>query len=108
MVSLISFGQRYGMPKADLLFSAITLPDPYFYLDVKGRTGLEKEVSEVVLREAEVQEFILDALIHIIEELKHTSNITVAVGCAGGKHRSVAIIHELSKLLEEECEFTEI
>jgi UPF0042 nucleotide-binding protein len=101
-ISLISFGQRYGQPDADIMFSAILLPDPYFYLNVKGRTGLEKEVSDIVLREEETQDFILNALIHIMEEVKYTPKLTVAVGCAGGKHRSVAITRELLNLLEGE------
>jgi UPF0042 nucleotide-binding protein len=101
-VFLKSFGYRYGEPEADLIFCAMTLPDPYFYIDAQCKTGLDKEISDILLEQDKIQEFILNALIHIFEELKTKDELTVAVGCVGGKHRSVAITSELYKWIAEE------
>jgi len=101
-ITLKSFGYRYGEPKADLTFCAMTLPDPYYYIDAQYKTGLDKDVSDVLLKQDRIQDFILDALIHIFEELKTKNELTIAIGCVGGKHRSVAITNEIYKWLVEE------
>ncbi len=104
-VNLLSFGYRYGIPhEADLLMDVRFLPNPYFVPSLKRRVGTEPGVQEYVLATEEAQEFLtrfvdlLDFLLPQYEREGKTS-VTVAIGCTGGKHRSVSLIEELARRL---------
>lgn len=107
-VALISFGFRYGLPlQADLVFDVRFLPNPYFVPEMRARTGRERDVADYVLDRREAQDFLGHATKMISFLLPHyrregKSYLTIAVGCTGGKHRSVAIARELSRRLEGE------
>ena len=107
VVSLGSFGYKHGIPSGtDLLFDARFLPNPHFVPGLREQTGLDDGVAafldshpqfvEVVDR---LSEFVLYLLPHYRRELR--SYLTVAIGCTGGKHRSVAIVERLRARLEE-------
>jgi len=96
-LSLISFGYRHGIPaQADLVFDLRFLPNPYFQPSLKALDGNHRKVQDFVLNRAETRVFFkktkdfLDFLIpRYVKEGK--SYLTIALGCTGGKHRSVAL-----------------
>jgi len=106
-VSLVSFGYKYGIPvDADLVIDTRFLPNPHYIEKLRPLTGNDAEVSRFVLKSSVTQNFLrkyfgmLKFLIPFyIREGK--SYLTIAVGCTGGRHRSVIIVNELRKLLEK-------
>jgi UPF0042 nucleotide-binding protein len=107
LVSVVSFGFKHGSPRdADLLFDVRFLPNPHFVPEFRGKTGLEPEVRDYVLGNAETQEllqhllgFLRYLLPRFIREGK--AYLTVAIGCTGGKHRSVALANEVTERLKD-------
>jgi len=104
-VHLTSFGYRYGIPhEADLLVDVRFLPNPYFVPALKGHTGLEPAVQQFVLSGSDAQEFLerfgslVEFLVPLYEKEGKTS-LTVAIGCTGGKHRSVTLVEALGRRL---------
>ncbi len=105
-VTVVSFGFRYGIPAhADLVFDVRFLPNPFFVPDLRPRVGTEPVVRDYVLSQPDAQSF-LDRLFDFSGFLlprykaEGKSYLTIAIGCTGGKHRSVAIAGELSRRLE--------
>lgn len=107
-VTMISFGFKYGTPQdADLLFDVRCLKNPYYILELRPQTGLDAPVREYVLEFAEARELLvklkdmLDFLIPLyIKEGK--SSLVIAIGCTGGKHRSVVFAEELAEHLSQQ------
>ena len=104
-VSVVSFGYKYGMPlDADLVFDVRFLPNPYYLEELRSLTGLDRKVAGYVFQSPQTRTFmekiadLLDFLLPLyIEEGK--LSLTVAVGCTGGRHRSVAIAAALRDYL---------
>lgn len=96
-VTVISFGFKYGIPiEADMVLDARFLPNPYYVEELRSKTGLDPEVSDYVFGHDASKEFMqhLNRLFafllpQYVEEGK--TGLTVAVGCTGGRHRSVAV-----------------
>jgi UPF0042 nucleotide-binding protein len=106
-LSVMSFGYRHGVPpQADLMFDVRFLPNPYFVPDLKGLTGKNPRVAAYVLEREETQQF-LEKVVDLCRFLfpryqkEGKAYLTVAMGCTGGKHRSVAIAAELTRRLQE-------
>ncbi len=106
-ILVVSFGYKYGVPlDADLIFDTRFLPNP-FYVDVlRNKTGKSRQVREYVVRARETREFLtrlygfLDYLLpKFIAEGK--SYLTIAIGCTGGRHRSVVLAEELGDYLRK-------
>ena len=104
-VLLMSFGFKYGLPAdADLVADARFLPNPFWNPELRPHTGLEPIVRDFVLEQRGAAEFIdayVAALRPILEgyQRENKRHATIAVGCTGGKHRSVAIAEELATRL---------
>ena len=104
-VSLVSFGFRYGLPRgADLVFDVRFLPNPHFEPLLRPRTGLDAEVARFVVDSASAKELLVrlrDLLSFLLPlyEREGKSYLTVAVGCTGGRHRSVAVLEALASEL---------
>jgi RNase adapter protein RapZ len=106
-LNVMSFGFKYGLPvDANFVADARFIPNPHWVPALRPHTGLEKQVSDYVLVESGAEEFIkrfVYALEPVLEgyrqENKHYA--TIAVGCTGGKHRSVAVAEELAKRLAQ-------
>ena len=105
-VTLISFGYKHGLPlEADLVLDVRFLPNPYYDPALRGLTGLDEAVADYVLKNSEAEEFLkrtaslLDYLLPLYTREGKT-NLTVAVGCTGGQHRSVAVAEALTKALQ--------
>ncbi|MBN9682348.1 RNase adapter RapZ [Corallococcus sp. NCSPR001] len=104
-LSIMSFGYRYGVPpQADLVFDVRFLPNPYFVPELKGLTGKNPKVSGYVLEREETQAF-LEKVVDLCRFLfpryqkEGKAYLTVALGCTGGKHRSVALAAEMVRRL---------
>jgi UPF0042 nucleotide-binding protein len=101
----LSFGFKYGTPvDADVVLDVRFLDNPYFVPELKPLTGLDPPVSTYVLGAPETQEFLLrtaSLLEYVLPryEREGKSYLTVAIGCTGGRHRSVAVAEALSKRL---------
>jgi len=105
-VTVVSFGFRYGIPShADLVLDVRFLPNPYFDPALRPYTGLEAKVRDYVLGQADAQDFLArlgDFAGFLLPRYRGEgkSYLTIAIGCTGGKHRSVAIAGELARRLE--------
>ncbi|AKJ07606.1 UPF0042 nucleotide-binding protein [Archangium gephyra] len=104
-LSVMSFGFRHGVPpQADLVFDVRFLPNPYFVPELKGLTGKDPRVASYVLDREETKQFV-EKVVDLCRFLfpryqkEGKAYLTVALGCTGGKHRSVAIAEELRKRL---------
>lgn len=100
-VNILSFGYKYGIPvDADLVMDCRFIANPHWDPKLRPLTGLDKSVSKAVLESANVEEF-LDRYQSLFDTLakgfiaEGRKFITLAIGCTGGKHRSVAITEEL-------------
>ncbi len=106
-VTVMSFGFKYGLPAdADSVADARFIPNPFWIPELRGSTGLDEAVSEFVLHQQGVQEFITSYVQTLTPVLagyqrENKRHATIAIGCTGGKHRSVAIAGELTRLLAE-------
>ena len=98
-----SFGFKHGIPvDADYVFDARFLPNPFWEKSLKGKTGIDLEVKDFLASQAIVTKFIWQINSFMMTWLPHLernnrSYITIAIGCTGGKHRSVYIAEMLAK-----------
>ena len=110
VVRLLSFGFKYGIPvDADLVFDLRFLPNPHFVDALRPKTGMDPEVSKYVFDAPQTQELLQ----HLLSLLEFTlpeyaregkAYLTVALGCTGGRHRSVAMAEELKRQLGDRHE----
>ena len=105
-VFLMSFGYKYGIPaEADMVMDVRFLPNPFFVSGLEAKSGLAPEVRDFVLSRTETHAFVerMNALLDFTlpnYEREGKSNLTVAFGCTGGKHRSVVLAAEFARRLE--------
>jgi UPF0042 nucleotide-binding protein len=104
-VNVLSFGYKYGIPvDADLVVDCRFISNPHWVPELRPLSGLDKPVSDAVLNSDNVQEF-LDRYQALFETMaagfiaEGRKYLTLAIGCTGGKHRSVAVAVELVKRL---------
>jgi UPF0042 nucleotide-binding protein len=103
----MSFGYKYGLPiEADLVFDVRFLPNPFYIHDLRALSGLDEPVREYIYQFEQTALFnekllsLLEFLLPCyVEEGKR--NLVIAVGCTGGRHRSVAIAQALADTLSE-------
>ena len=113
-VVLLSFGYSFGIPfEADLLMDVRFLPNPYFIEELKRLRGDHPRVAEYVLQWEETREFLrhLEALIRFLlplYERERKTHLTIAVGCTGGRHRSIVIVNRLAEILRDELTKREV
>jgi UPF0042 nucleotide-binding protein len=104
-INVLSFGYKYGIPvDSDLVLDCRFIPNPHWIPELRSLTGLTTQVSEKVLGNTGVDEFVKNyvALVaSMIPGYMHEGKkyVTISVGCTGGKHRSVAITQEIAKQL---------
>jgi UPF0042 nucleotide-binding protein len=107
-VVLLSFGYSFGIPfETDLLLDARFLPNPYFVADLKRLKGDHPKVAEYVLQWEETKEFLRHVQEFIrfllpLYERERKTHLTIAVGCTGGRHRSIVIVNRLAETLRDE------
>lgn len=104
-VTVMSFGFKYGIPiEADMVLDARFLPNPYYDAQLREKSGLDQAICDYVFQNGAAQELLLRLkplveflLPQYIEEGKRS--LTIAVGCTGGRHRSVAVARALAELI---------
>ena len=107
-IEVISFGFKYGLPMdADLVFDVRFLPNPHYIPELRDKTGQDKEVFNYVMNQEASEDFyknLMHMLLPIIPayQKEGKSVLTIAFGCTGGQHRSVAFAERVSKALLKE------
>ncbi|MDO5344359.1 MAG: RNase adapter RapZ [Lachnospiraceae bacterium] len=110
-ITVLSFGFKYGIPEdADLVFDVRFLPNPYYVEELKYKTGNDREVQDYVMHSQTARIFVekltdlTDFLLpNYIAEGKN--QLVIAVGCTGGKHRSVTLANRLYEFLSKKKEY---
>lgn len=107
-VRVFSFGYKYGMPaEADLMIDVRFLPNPYWDPEMRELTGLDERVASFVLDHPQTETF-LDAWFTLLDTVmpgyvaEGKAQLSIAVGCTGGQHRSVALAEATAKYLREQ------
>ena len=107
-VTVLSFGFKYGIPSdADLVFDVRFLPNPYYVQELRFHTGEEQPVKDYVMQGGTADVF-LEKLSDMLEflipnyEKEGKNQLVIAIGCTGGRHRSVAIAGEVFKKIKEQ------
>jgi len=105
IINVMSFGYKNGVPlDADFMFDVRFLDNPYYKSELRSKNGLDDDVADYVFSQAEAEDVIknisnsMEQWIPLHSTAGKTS-LTIAIGCTGGQHRSVAITEELSKIL---------
>ena len=106
-LTIMSFGFKFGLPpEADLVLDVRCLPNPFYVPELKHKTGLDQDVVDFVMSHPEAQEllkryesFLEYALPLYVKEGK--SQLTIAVGCTGGKHRSITFARKIAEYCEK-------
>ena len=107
-ISVLSFGFKYGSPKdSDLVFDVRCLPNPFYVPELKHQTGLDKPVYDYVMSFDEAKELepkLLDLISYLVPLYRSEgkSQLTISVGCTGGKHRSVVFAEKVYKKIKED------
>lgn len=106
-IVVVSFGYKYGIPlDSDLVFDTRFLPNPHYVDKLRDKTGKNVKVKEYVLQAKETQSFLI-RLLRFVDylipkfEIEGKSYLTIAVGCTGGKHRSVVLADRLKDHLKD-------
>ncbi len=102
-LTVMSFGFKFGLPKeADIVFDVRCLPNPFYVPELKHKTGLDQEVVDFVLSHTDarqllehLQKLLKCSLPMYVKEGK--SSLTIAIGCTGGKHRSITFARKLAE-----------
>lgn len=104
-INLMSFGFKYGVPKeADMVFDVRFLPNPHFNEDLRPLSGLDKEIIDYIFQKKEAQDFqikFLEFLRFLLPQYNNEGRyrLCIAIGCTGGRHRSVATTEYIGKHL---------
>ena len=107
-ISVLSFGFKYGAPKdSDLVFDVRCLPNPFYVPELKHQTGLDKPVHDYVMSFDEAKGLepkLLDLISYLVPLYRSEgkSQLTISVGCTGGKHRSVVFAEKVYNKIKED------
>jgi RNase adapter protein RapZ len=107
VIHLISFGYKYGLPfDADLVMDVRFLPNPFFVSELKDLDGNQPAVVDYIMQGKETKDFLREffrllAFLVPAYQKERKSNLTVAIGCTGGRHRSVTIVNALAEFLKD-------
>ena len=107
-LTVMSFGFKFGLPKeADIVFDVRCLPNPFYIPELKEKTGLDQEVVDYVMQFEESRELLarLESLLEFSLPLyvkEGKSQLTIAVGCTGGKHRSITFARMLGEFCQKQ------
>lgn len=104
-ISLVTFGFSNGIPRdVDIVFDCRFLPNPHWVEELRPQTGLDQPVADYVLAQEDAQHFLRDVVSMLEWQIpafasEGKSYLTIAIGCTGGRHRSVAIAEEIRRRL---------
>src|SRR5699024_451209 len=107
-IEMVSFGFKYGLPiDADIVMDVRFLPNPHYIKELRPLTGLNTEVSHYVMSFDETEQFYQNFL-HLLQDImpgyikEGKSSLTIAIGCTGGQHRSVALAQRIGDELAKD------
>lgn len=106
-INVMAFGFKYGIPMdADLVFDVRCFPNPFYIEELKNQTGNDEEVQEYVMNSPSASDFFeklkdMMRLLVPLYEKEGKISLTIAMGCTGGKHRSVTMANKLGEYLKE-------
>ena len=113
-VNVLSFGYKYGIPvDSDLVLDCRFIPNPHWIPELRPLNGLDQPVSDKVLGSEGVEEFV-KSYVEVVQKMipgyfrEGKKYVTIAIGCTGGKHRSVAIAEEIARQLTTSSQDLEI
>ena len=113
-INVLSFGYKYGIPvDSDLVLDCRFIPNPHWIPELRPLNGLDKPVSEKVLGSDGVEDFV-KSYVNVVQQMipgyfrEGKKYVTIAIGCTGGKHRSVAIAEEIARQLSSTSQDLEI
>ena len=104
-INVLAFGFKYGLPAdADLVFDVRCFPNPFYVDSLREKTGNDKEVQDYVMASEDAQKFLakLNDMMLMLMPLyvdEGKASITIAIGCTGGRHRSVTFANKLGEAL---------
>lgn len=107
-IELVSFGFKHGLPiDADIAMDVRFLPNPYYIPELREKTGVDQEVYDYVMQQAETEEFFNRFMALLAVNLpgykrEGKSNVNIAIGCTGGHHRSVALVERVAQQLRSD------
>ncbi len=107
LINLTSFGYRFGLPPdADIVMDVRFLPNPYFVSDLRDHDGNEENVKKYVMRWDDTKQFLTNlfnmmGFLTPLYEKEGKSYLNIAIGCTGGRHRSVVILNQLSEYFSD-------
>lgn len=111
MITVLSFGFKYGVPQdCDLVFDVRFLPNPFYVDELRAKTGNDREVQEYVMG-YEISHIFLQKLSDLLDflipnyVLEGKNQLVIGIGCTGGKHRSVTLANELYGRLSEKTQY---
>ena len=111
MINIVSFGFKNGIPAdADLVFDVRFLPNPFYIVELKHKTGNDKEVQDYVMQFKEAGQFV-DKLVDLLAFLipnyvkEGKYQLVIGIGCTGGKHRSVTLANELYRCMKDKGDY---
>jgi len=108
LISVVSFGFRFGVPQdADLVFDVRFLPNPNYVSHLREKTGRDPAVKRFIDSQSQTRELVVrlsDLLLYLLPHYvrEGKSYLTIAIGCTGGRHRSVALAERIGSILEDE------
>ena len=113
-IMIVSFGHKYGVPlDSDLVFDTRFLPNPFYIDGLRYKTGKSPAIKDFILNSSETKKYLVELFRHIdylmpkfIDERK--TNLTISIGCTGGKHRSVVLADVLRKHLKDNLYFVRV
>ncbi len=107
LINLTSFGYRFGLPPdADIVMDVRFLPNPYFVSDLRSHDGNEENVKKYVMRWDDTKQFLTNlfnmmGFLTPLYEKEGKSYLNIAIGCTGGRHRSVVILNQLAEYFSD-------
>jgi UPF0042 nucleotide-binding protein len=107
LITILSFGFKFNQPyNMDLMFDVRFLPNPHFVTELRPKTGLDPEVIAYLSKQPQYDSFysrLYDFITYLIPQYRKEmkSYLTIAIGCTGGRHRSVAVAQRLGEDLEK-------
>jgi len=108
MITILSFGFKYGIPSdSDMVMDVRFLPNPYYDVELRPKTGNDREIRDFVMKNPEAGQFV-DKLEELVKFLipqyinEGKNHLVISIGCTGGKHRSVTLANELFERLDSQ------
>ena len=99
-ITLISYGMKYGSPNANYVFDVSYIRNPTRDPSFKGQEGTSEEMKKYIMADP-IANLTADAIVDFILKIKDYNGMVIALGCTGGRHRSITMVEEVHKRLKK-------